>query len=63
MDENDILKYLKKKVYFVVKSNSYNFTGTIISISKGSFILIDKFNKELVFDISDISYMNEVDDV
>lgn len=66
MKKEDILIYLNKRVYFILKSNKFNFTGVVKSIGDDSFILIDKFNEKGTFDISDISFMKlakEVDDV
>jgi small nuclear ribonucleoprotein (snRNP)-like protein len=55
MDWND---WIGKRVYLVLKNNRV-YTGTVLSSDEGFLKIKDKFNKEVVINVSDITVIQD----
>ena len=49
-------QFIGKKVFVILKSSAI-YNGVVNSISEGNVLLIDKFHKPVIFNISEISVM------
>ena len=49
-------QFIGKKVFVILKSSAI-YNGIVQSISEGNVLLIDKFNRPVIFHISEISVM------
>lgn len=61
MDGDIIQRYYESKKRIVLTDvKGLKYTGTILLVSKDSFIFLDKFNKELSFEFSQIKQIYEL---
>lgn len=56
MDDNSYNQFIGKKVFVVLKSKQI-YSGIVKSISEGNVLIFDKFNRPVMFNISEISVM------
>ena len=54
MQEEEITRFLKQKIFLVLKTNRF-YTGEILRVNNHSLLLLDKFNNEVLISLNDIS--------
>lgn len=60
MIREDIIKFEGKNVFLKIKSSGYHYTCKIIKVNESSVEIVDKYFLKKVFDINDISSIEEV---
>ena len=54
-------RYQSKHVRIILKNN-FHYTGLVLETSENKLLIKDKFNKEVLIDLDDISVLEVTDD-